>query len=44
MEKYKPKYFIHGHVHKNYGRNIPQKCNYESTTVINACGHCAIEL
>ena len=43
MEIYKPKYFIHGHVHKNYGRSIPQKCSYENTTVINACGHCVIE-
>ena len=43
MEKYRPKYFIHGHVHKNYGRNIPQKCSYEDTTVINACSYCVIE-
>ena len=43
MEKYKPKYFIHGHVHRNYGRNIPQKSVYRETTVINACGHCVLE-
>ena len=44
MEKYRPKYFIHGHVHKNYGRNIPQRSSYQQTTVINACGYCVIEL
>ena len=44
MEKYKPKYFIHGHVHRNYGRNIPRICNYKDTTVINACGYYEIEI
>ena len=43
MEKYQPKYFIHGHVHKNYGRDIPQKSKYGETIVINACGHYVIE-
>lgn len=43
MEKYQPKFFIHGHVHKNYGRNIPCKSTYQNTTVINACGHYVIE-
>ena len=44
IEKYRPKYFIHGHVHKNYGRNIPSKSSYQETTVINACGHYVIEI
>ena len=44
MEKYNPRFFIHGHVHRNYGRNIPRVCNYKDTTVINACGHYVIEL
>ena len=43
MEKYHPRYFIHGHIHKNYGRNIPQKSVYMETTVINACRYCVIE-
>ncbi len=43
MEKYHPRYFIHGHVHRNYGRNIPQKSHYQETTVINACGHYVID-
>lgn len=43
MEKYHPQYFIHGHVHRNYGRNIPQKSTYMETTIINACRYCVIE-
>ena len=44
MEKHKPKFFIHGHVHRNYGRNIPRVCTYQETTVVNACGHYVIEI
>ena len=44
MEKYKPKFFVHGHVHRNYGRNIPRVCTYQETTVVNACGHYVIEI
>ena len=44
MEKYKPKYFIHGHVHRNYGVRIPRKSSYQDTIVINACGHYVIEV
>lgn len=25
LERYEPKYFVHGHIHKNYGYNIPQR-------------------
>ena len=35
MDKYKPKYFIHGHVHLNYGR-FPRLSTYNETQVINA--------
>ncbi|MCH5258407.1 MAG: metallophosphoesterase family protein [Lachnospiraceae bacterium] len=34
MEKYKPAYFLHGHVHLNYGR-FPRVSTYDDTTVIN---------
>lgn len=36
MEKYVPKYFIHGHVHMNYNHEIPRVCQHGDTTVINA--------
>ena len=34
LDEYKPRYFFHGHVHLNYGRN-PRVCKYGETTVIN---------
>ncbi len=35
LDEYKPRYFLHGHVHLNYGRN-PRLCKYgENTTVVN---------
>lgn len=36
MDKYKPAYFIHGHVHMNYGRKYPRVSAYNETQVINA--------
>ena len=39
LDKYRPKYFIHGHIHGNYGSNIPRKTVREGTTVINAYDH-----
>ena len=44
LDKYRPKYFVHGHVHRNYGVRIPQKTMWGETTVINAYDHCAFEL
>lgn len=35
MDKYKPAYFLHGHVHLNYGR-FPRLSTYNETQVINA--------
>lgn len=36
MEKYRPRYFLHGHVHLNYGRRYPRQDRYLDTTIINA--------
>ena len=36
MEKYAPKYFIHGHMHKNYGKTTEWVDSYQSTQIINA--------
>ncbi len=36
LDKYKPKYFLHGHVHLNYSWKQQRECIYnEHTTVIN---------
>ena len=36
MEKYRPAYLLHGHVHRNYGPEFVQVRTYQDTTVINA--------
>lgn len=36
VDKYHPQYLIHGHVHVNYGFQIPRVLHREDTTIINA--------
>ena len=36
IDRYRPRYFIHGHVHMNYGHKVPRTFHYGDTTVINA--------
>lgn len=43
MERYKPDFFIHGHIHRNYGANIPRMSQFDETTVINAFEHYVFE-
>ena len=43
LDKYRPKYFVHGHVHRNYGVKIPQKTLRGETTILNAYDHCVFE-
>ena len=43
MEKYEPKFFFHGHVHANYGRNFKRTDTYAKTTVINAYDFYVVE-
>ena len=35
MEKYKPRYLLHGHVHMNYGREYKRYDKYQDTQIIN---------
>ncbi len=44
LDKYEPTYMIHGHVHMNYGRDIPRLTQYHSTTVINGFEKYTLEL
>ena len=37
MDKYKPKYLLHGHVHLNYGMDQTRVRHYGQTQVINCC-------
>lgn len=36
MDRHRPKYLIHGHVHFNYGYNISRVIRYGDTEIINA--------
>lgn len=35
LEKYNPQYFLHGHMHMDYGEKTPRLCQFGETTVIN---------
>ena len=43
MDKYKPRFFIHGHVHMAYGRQHKRYDQYGDTHVINAFERCVFE-
>lgn len=44
VERYHPKYFVHGHVHMNYGRDIPRIDKIGETVVINAYERYVVEI
>ena len=44
MDRLRPQYLLHGHVHLQYTPNVPRTHQYGDTTVINASGKCLIEL
>ncbi len=43
LEKYKPKFFLHGHVHLSYGGNHKRYDKYQDTHIINAFEKCMFE-
>ena len=43
LDQYKPKYFVHGHIHKSYGIDIPQVTARGDTIIINAFDHCEFD-
>lgn len=44
LDKYRPTYHVHGHVHMTYGQNIPRTQDYNGTTIINAYERYTLEL
>lgn len=44
IKKYEPKFFLHGHVHMNYGINFPREDVMGKTRVINAFEKYYIEI
>lgn len=43
IEKYHPKFFLHGHVHMSYGRQHKRYDEYQDTHVINAFERCVFD-
>jgi len=44
IDRYAPSYFIHGHVHLNYGYNAPRTTKINHTKVVNSYGHHIIRI
>lgn len=44
IEKYQPKYLLHGHVHTNYGDDIVREKTHGETKVINVCQRYVIDI
>lgn len=43
IEKYRPRFFLHGHVHMAYGRKHKRYDKYQDTHVINAFERCVFD-
>ena len=44
LDRYRPAYHVHGHVHMTYGHNIPRTMDYNGTTIINAYERYTLEI
>jgi Icc-related predicted phosphoesterase len=44
IEKYKPRYFIHGHTHVSYGYSREKITQFQGTKVINVDGYHILEI
>ena len=44
MDKYQPRYLLHGHTHLSYSHDAVREKQYGNTQVINACGRYELEI
>ena len=44
LDKYKPRYLIHGHVHMSYRADLPRIYQYGETTILNGCERYVLDL
>ena len=44
LDKYHPQYLIHGHIHTNYGQNVPREIEYNGSRIINAYERYTLEI
>lgn len=44
IDKFHPRYLVHGHIHQSYGIRQNRVFGYGDTTIINACGKYILDL
>ena len=44
IDRWQPRWFLHGHVHLNYGMNLPRKARRGQTQIVNAYEYQVIEI
>ena len=44
IDRWQPKWFLHGHVHLNYGMNLPHRTQSGETQIVNAYEYQVIEI
>lgn len=44
IEKYKPTFLLHGHIHRNYGIRTPRVLEHQDTILVNAWEYMEIEM
>jgi len=44
IEKYRPRYFIHGHTHRSYGYSKQKVVDFDGTKVVNVDGYYIFEI
>jgi len=43
MDKYEPRFFLHGHIHQTYGKEYKRYDKYHETHIINAYERCVFD-
>lgn len=44
LDRYQPRLFVHGHIHRNYGADIPRFTQRGETQIVNACEYAVVEI
>ncbi len=44
LDRYRPRLFLHGHIHRNYGADIPRVTRRGDTEIVNAYEYTIVEL
>ena len=44
LDRYQPKLFLHGHIHRNYGAEVPRRTRRGDTEIVNAFEYTVVEL